>query len=561
MITSGTPGTGQLVPDAFMLNGVGCTSATTCQAVGTSSRESFLGQVVPIISGTPGSPGTVVLGTLDGVACLSATTCQAVGTTARGDVTPGAGAANVGSVRPIINGAPGPQQLALDTLSFFGAACPDATACLAVGGGVQMGDVPGGGVVVGITNGAPGTAQRVPGTFQLSGVACASASNCLAVGKTAVQTAGSSAGQGVVVPIVNGVAGTAQVVPGTGGLSGVACPSAISHSAISSSPITCQAVGNNSSGGVVVTIVNGVPGLAQVVPGTTALNGVACPSAITCQAVGNSPRGGVAVSIVNGVPGLALAVPQSTQLNGVACPSTETCQAVGYYVSSSSADSTPPMVSITTPADGASYGQGATVNADYACADEPGGSGLKSCTGPVATGQPVDTSNTGLHSFTVTATDNSGNTASKTVKYTVVAAPSTPAGTTSTASNTPAVSNDRPPVLVLSKSKVVIGHRFLVRILPSGRERIRLVCPITAQNGCSGTLQLLSRFGKSKTSHYALTGGQSHVYLVHPSQTLLRYITTHRTEWLTVKVLVTDTGQGHATTSQRTIHIAPIHRP
>ena len=88
------------------------------------------------------------------------------------------------------------------------------------------------------------------------------------------------------------------------------------------------------------------------------------------------------------------------------------------------ADNTAPSVTITTPADGATYGQNSTVNADYTCTDNEGGSGLADppdgCKGPVANGSPIDTSTLGDHSFTVTAKDKAGNTASETVHYTVV---------------------------------------------------------------------------------------------------------------------------------------------
>ncbi|WP_205695643.1 glycine-rich protein [Conexibacter sp. SYSU D00693] len=83
------------------------------------------------------------------------------------------------------------------------------------------------------------------------------------------------------------------------------------------------------------------------------------------------------------------------------------------------ADETKPAVSITTPADGATYAQGATVEADFACADEQGGSGLKSCVGTVADGQPIDTSSLGPASFSVTATDEAGNTRTVSAAYTV----------------------------------------------------------------------------------------------------------------------------------------------
>jgi hypothetical protein len=65
----------------------------------------------------------------------------------------------------------------------------------------------------------PGGGIGDPRYFVLWGVACAGVTSCEAVGQT------SSSDQGVVMPITNGVPGTAYVVSGTTVLSGVACPS------------------------------------------------------------------------------------------------------------------------------------------------------------------------------------------------------------------------------------------------------------------------------------------------------------------------------------------------
>jgi hypothetical protein len=83
-------------------------------------------------------------------------------------------------------------------------------------------------------------------------------------------------------------------------------------------------------------------------------------------------------------------------------------------------DETKPTISVTTPAAGATYELGAQVLADYACADEPNGSGLETCDGSVADGAAVDTATLGQKTFTVNASDHAGNTESKSVSYTVV---------------------------------------------------------------------------------------------------------------------------------------------
>ncbi|MGE4426195.1 MAG: FG-GAP repeat domain-containing protein [Solirubrobacteraceae bacterium] len=90
-------------------------------------------------------------------------------------------------------------------------------------------------------------------------------------------------------------------------------------------------------------------------------------------------------------------------------------------------DTTDPTVTLTTPVDGATYDRGATVNADFACADGTRGSGIDTCVGTVADGDPIDTATSGPKSFQVTATDHAGNTASKSVTYTVVASAPEPA--------------------------------------------------------------------------------------------------------------------------------------
>ena len=74
------------------------------------------------------------------------------------------------------------------------------------------------------------------------------------------------------------------------------------------------------------------------------------------------------------------------------------------------ADSDKPTVTITRPAVGGDYKLGQLVKANFKCADKAtGNSGLASCVGTVAFGQPIDTSTVGNHTFTVTATDKAGN--------------------------------------------------------------------------------------------------------------------------------------------------------
>lgn len=266
----------------------------------------------PITNGVPGAP-QVVSGTtiLNGVACTDATTCVAVGSNRVGTV-------NRAVVVSIVDGVAGAVQTHSVAQGLNSVACSSATSCVAVGGQSFQG------VVVPITNGTPGPAQLIATVRRgLTGVACYSPTVCLAVGTHAVGTTLSSA----LVSITNGSAGTAQPVPGTRGLTAIACRVSI-----------CEATGNIAPIGLkgVVQIIDGVPGGGQVAPGSiNTLAGIACPSDTLCEAVGSAPGGasdtGVLVPVSSGIPANGLPVPGTNALNGIACTTTiaTTCIAVG----------------------------------------------------------------------------------------------------------------------------------------------------------------------------------------------------------------------------------------
>jgi hypothetical protein len=82
-----------------------------------------------------------------------------------------------------------------------------------------------------------------------------------------------------------------------------------------------------------------------------------------------------------------------------------------------------PIVVIESPGDGAVYTRGQSVVASYSCVEGAGGPGISACAGSLPSGQLIDTSSTGKHTFTVTATSLDGQVTTGTVNYTVVLPP------------------------------------------------------------------------------------------------------------------------------------------
>lgn len=150
------------------------------------------------------------------------------------------------------------------------------------------------------------------------------------------------------------------------------------------------------------------------------------------------------------------------------------------YIVDASADTTPPAIIITTPAEGQHFAQAAVVASAFSCSDA-GGSGVVSCRGPAA----VDTSAAGAKTFTVTVTDSAGNAGTRSVHYVV-----DPGGTTPTA----------PKVSLSGGASLIVPS--------SGEVSTTLKCVGTSS--CTGTEALTvksgarSRAARSKTKVTAI---------------------------------------------------------
>jgi len=153
-----------------------------------------------------------------------------------------------------------------------------------------------------------------------------------------------------------------------------------------------------------------------------------CPNSATSPSIllGPLADNGGATQTMALLPGSAAidagddTVCPGTDQRGVTRPQGAHCDIGAYEMDEVITDTTPPTITLTTPPEGAVYLLGQTVNADYTCQDEAGGSGLASCVGSVPNGSPIDTGSIGAKTFTVNAADNAGNVASATHNYQVI---------------------------------------------------------------------------------------------------------------------------------------------
>jgi hypothetical protein len=328
--------------DGGNLDGVSCTSASACTAVGgylsaanpVTLAERWNGKAWAVQT-TPNPSGTQ-RGILYGVSCASASACTAVGYYYNGSASPVLAERWNGKAWAI-QATPVGIQGADNAVS-----CTSPRACTAVGYYSNSAGVAvtlaerwnGKAWAVQATPNPSGSSNATSGNY-LDGVSCTSASACTAVGYYYNNSTGYSL---TLAERWNGKAWAVQSTPSISNdyveLNGVSCTSASA----------CIATGNYTSftgtAGTVAERWNGKAWAMQSIPnpdGTSVLNGVSCaPWASACTAVGSyTNSAGVGMTLAERWNGKAWAVQATPNPSGggvlgsVSCTSASVCTAYG----------------------------------------------------------------------------------------------------------------------------------------------------------------------------------------------------------------------------------------
>ena len=195
---------------------------------------------------------------------------------------------------------------AITTYMLFGASCPSANRCLAVGTG--------GTILLSADGGVTWTSRTVDPDDGWGGVGCASVHLCVVVGGSgAIATSGDG-----------GVTWTIRASATENQLNSVSCPS----------PRLCVAVGGFVGNGAIVTSADGgVTWTNRSSHALYQLGSVSCPSERLCVAVGTTGSDGfIETSTDGGISWTSRdSGTDSIQLASVTCPSVQLCLAVGPW--------------------------------------------------------------------------------------------------------------------------------------------------------------------------------------------------------------------------------------
>ncbi len=244
-------------------------------------------------------------------------------------------------------------------------------------------------------------------------VACGSASAAWLGANTSIACTAADAGSGLATPGQSSFSLTTNVAAGVE-----------NANASTNSVSVCDAVGNCSTAGPVAgnKIDRKGPVVSCAAAGTAWLAANASIKCTTTDAgSGLRTPSQATVTLVTNVAAGAESANASTNSVSV-CDVVGNCSTAGP-VSGNKIDRKAPTVTITTPKNGSSFSSIVTTlnppRAAYSCADT--GSGVSSCTGTKANGAALDAGllALGSHTFTVTARDAAGNTATASSTYTI----------------------------------------------------------------------------------------------------------------------------------------------
>lgn len=300
VLATPSPGT-----EGSMLNGISCTSAGGCIAVG--SAVAVPGTFSPLIERWDGLGWSVLAaaatpdGTLAGISCTSPASCMAVGDNAlteRWD----------GTTWRLVD-APAPYG---DSSMLARVSCSAADACMAVGGSFRFLDS-----LAEQWDGRSWQVRRTGQLDELAAVSCPSAARCMAVGRF-VSPADRVA---TLAQEWDGRSWRQRRTPGpaaSGPLSDVSC--------VRSS--FCMAVGGSFLG--VIERWNGRR-WRLVTTGRFPLDSVSCASAARCMAVGDTGPWAWNGRRWRPVRPATPAGSESVRLHDLSCPAAARCIAVGDY--------------------------------------------------------------------------------------------------------------------------------------------------------------------------------------------------------------------------------------
>jgi hypothetical protein len=291
-----------------LFNGVSCTSATTCLAVGEVSgfavSELWNGKTWNLMPALL-KPGPAVFSTLNSVSCTSASQCMAVGTWSDSSNIQHTLAYLWNGSFWALQATQDPFGAIFDTLNSV--SCASATSCLAVGGNGKSplyeswnGSTWAAGF--GITNNTTGAS--------FAGASCLATTTCYAVGEN-FNLAGEFTLANLINPTGLGVSFFTTPSPGKNIslLNAVSCPGG---PRAEREPLTCYAVGkNNNFEGTFVTLAEvydgsvwsrmsiPTPTNSSGTPIAASLNGISCPSTTDCIAVGSDTAGTLAEGLTD----------------------------------------------------------------------------------------------------------------------------------------------------------------------------------------------------------------------------------------------------------------------